>query len=80
MNNSYWKYQGTEFGKLKPDKKHPVVGINIKSGAKLEYKSAREAERITGIRHGSIMKCCKKMPKYKSAGGYYWYFKGDELK
>ena len=75
----YWKYEGQEFKELKPDKKHQVIAVNVKTGETFEYESAREAERITGIRHGSIMKCCKKDSSYKTAGGFYWYFKGSEL-
>ena len=75
--DSYWKYEGTEFGILKPDKKHQVVAVNVKTGEKFEYESAREAERITGIGHSKIMNCCKKVPKYKTAGGFYWNFKEE---
>ena len=71
----YWKYEGTEFDELKPDKKHPIIGINVKTGERVEFESAREAERKTGAGHTKIMKCCNKEPKYKTAGGYYWYFK-----
>ncbi len=77
--NYYWKYEGTEFGQLKPDKKHAVIAVNIKTGESIEYESAREAERLTGIGHTKIMKCCKGAEKYNSAGGFYWHFKGEEL-
>ena len=77
-NDSYWKYEGTEFGHLRPDKKHEVIAINVKSGLRTEYESAREAERQICVGHTKIMNCCKKKPKYKTAGGYYWYFKGEE--
>lgn len=74
----YWKYEGTDFIDLQPDKKHSVIGINVYTGKLSEFESAREAERITGAGHTRIMKCCNKDPKYKTAGGYYWFFKGDE--
>ena len=74
----YWKYEGTEFEELKPDKKHPIIGINVRTGERAEFESAREAERKTGAGHTKIMKCCNKEPKYKTAGGYYWYFKGSK--
>lgn len=73
--NSYWKYEGQEFSVLKPDKKHSVIATNISTGEKIEFESAREAERITGVGHTKIMKCCKKEPLYKSAGGFRWEFK-----
>lgn len=77
--NYYWKYEGSEFGLLKPDKKHAVIAVDIKTGESFEYESAREAERLTGIGHSKIMNCCKKVEKYNSAGGFYWHFKGDDL-
>ena len=77
--NYYWKFEGTEFGRLKPDKKHAVVAVNIKTGESFEYESAREAERVLGVGHTKIMKCCKGDEKYNSAGGFYWHFKGEEL-
>ena len=36
------------------------------------FLSTHEADRKTGIHHGSISKCCK--GKYKSAGGYVWKY------
>ena len=42
-----------------------------------EYPSIMEAHRQTGIDHGSISACCKGLPRYKSAGGYLWCFKGQ---
>lgn len=40
-----------------------------------EYKSASEAERITGIKKQQICKVCNKAPKYHTAGGFIWKFK-----
>lgn len=73
--NCYWKYQGTEFTTLRPDKKHAVIGTNLKTGEVIEFESAREAERKLGIGHSKIMNVCNKKPKYNSAGGYKWEFK-----
>ena len=74
--NCYWKYEGTEFRDLKPDKKHAVIAVNVKTGESIEFESAREAERVTGVGHSKIMKCCKGVEKYNSAGGFYWHFRG----
>lgn len=41
------------------------------------YKSAREAERDTGIGHSSIMKSCESEDHSVIAGGFHWCF-GDE--
>ena len=78
-SGSYWKYEGQEFKELKPDRKHGVIGVNIKTGEVVEFESAREAERKTGAEHTRIIKCCKKDEKCKTSGGYYWYYKDSEL-
>lgn len=49
-----------------------VFGINKVSGLILEFPSAREAGRVLGINQSHITKCCK--GKYKSIGGFYWYY------
>ena len=49
-----------------------VIGINKVSGLILDFPSAMEAERQTGISHGNICKCCN--GKRKSAGGHVWFF------
>ena len=36
------------------------------------FPSITEAERVTGINHGNISKCC--LGKLKSAGGYIWKY------
>ena len=38
------------------------------------YAGLREAERITGIRHGNIWCCCQGRYKHKTAGGYKWEY------
>ena len=49
-----------------------VIGINKVSGLIVEFPSAREAERCTGINNGNITKCCK--GKVNSAGGHIWFY------
>ena len=51
----------------------PVVGINKVSGLILEFPSAKEASRVTGVNQSSISACCKGK-RYKSAGGYIWKY------
>lgn len=41
-----------------------------------EFNSLREAERITGINHGNISKCCT--GKFKHSGGFIFRFENDE--
>lgn len=38
------------------------------------YSSATQAQLMTGIDLAGICKCCKKLPKYKTAGGYHWKY------
>lgn len=39
-----------------------------------EYQSQIEAMDKTGIDSSAISKCCKKVPRYKSAGGFFWSY------
>ena len=49
-----------------------VFSVDKESGLIMFWKSAMEAERCTGIYHGSIIRCCQ--GKRKSAGNFYWYY------
>ena len=53
--------------------KKPVLQFSKNGEFIAEYPSAREAERQTGCRNGSICECCK--GKRKSCGGYIWEYK-----
>ena len=57
-----------------PKLSKPVIGISKVSGLILEFPSAKEAERQTGINHSNITQCCKGKKNFKSAGGYYWFY------
>ena len=50
----------------------PVIAIHKVSGLILEFTSAREAERMTGIYHSSITRCCQ--GKQKTAKGYTFFY------
>ena len=50
----------------------PVIGVDKVTGLIVEFGSAHEAERKLGIFSSNITKCCK--GKYKSMGGFYWYY------
>lgn len=55
-------------------KAHSKAVLQIKpDGTIIEFASAMEAERVTGVFHNSINKCCHLV--IKSAGGYKWKFK-----
>ena len=50
-----------------------VQMLDKKTGELLDtFPSTNEAERVTGIYHSSISKCCKGKLKY--AGGYIWRY------
>lgn len=44
----------------------------------IEYRSAREAERETGIGHSYILKSCKSIDHSCTAGGYHWCYASDK--
>ena len=72
-NNTYndrAKKAGKKIGK-KLSK--PVIAIDKRTGLVLEFSSALEAERETGIANGNIIQCCK--GKRNSCGGFYWMYK-----
>ena len=56
----------------------PVYSVDKVTGEIKEYPSAKEAERCTGIYHGSIIRCCR--GERKSAGGHTWFYADDDTK
>ncbi len=68
-----------EHNKLHPERyenKNKAVLQYTKDGQFVaEYKSAKEAEKLTGIPNSGICNCCKGKYGYKSAGGYKWKYK-----
>lgn len=78
-NNSY-NGKGKKIGeKLRNDLKRckAVIGIDCTTGLILKFPSAREVERTLGINNSSIIQCCKGRKRYKTAGGFYWYYAND---
>ena len=53
----------------------PIVSINIKTKQIINYPSACEASRVTGVNRRNIQEVCNNKTNRKSAGGYYWKFK-----
>ena len=72
VDNLEWctRQYNVEYSKAKA-----VIGINKVSGLILEFPSAREAERQTGISNKNICDCLK--GKRKSAGGFYWHYASE---
>ena len=52
-----------------------VIGTHIITGGIIEFHSACEAKRQTGISNKDISACCLKRKNRESAGGYKWRFK-----
>jgi len=42
-----------------------------------EWDSGHDIEREIGISRNHICKCCKGIPNFNTAGGYYWRFKDN---
>ena len=53
-----------------------VIGINKVSGLIVEFPSASEASRQTGINSRNICACLK--GRQKSTGGFYWHYSESE--
>ena len=58
-----------------PKRRKPVISVSKESGLIMEFESTKEAERVTGVYCGNIVNCCK--GRYKSAGGFYWFYAND---
>ena len=73
-NNMYGKKHTEEAKKkMSESKSKPVQQIDKQTGDIIgTWQCAMEVERIIGIGHGSISKCCS--GKRKSAGGYIWKY------
>lgn len=58
-------------------KSKPVVQYDLDGNVLAVWKSTREAERVLGIQHSHIGKCCNKVPRYNTAGGYRWEYASE---
>lgn len=54
-------------------KKVKVLQLTLDGVPLASYNSANEAEKVTGISRGSILRCCK--GKVKRAGNFIWRYK-----
>ena len=71
-SRSYNCNYGARNKRIAEKKSKPVLAIDKRTGLILEFTSALEAEKQTGINNGNINKCCK--GKLKSCGGFYWMY------
>ena len=55
-------------------KRKSVIQYDLDGNFLAVWSSTREAERVLGIYHSHIAKCCNKVPKYNTAGGYRWEY------
>ena len=55
-------------------KRKPVIQYDLDGNFLAVWNSTREAERVLGIYHSHISKCCNKVPKCNTAGGYRWEY------
>ena len=63
---------GTRNKRMAEKLSKPVIAIDKITGLIVEFPSALEAERQTGIYQTNITQCCK--GKHKSCGGFYWMY------
>lgn len=63
---------GTRNGRVAVALSKPVQMFDKQANLLATYPSTMEAERVTGIAHQSIVKCC--LGKYKLAGGFIWRY------
>jgi hypothetical protein len=54
-------------------KDKPVIGIHIKTGEQIQFKSTMEAGR-NGFNSGNISSCCNKKPYFKTHKNYIWKY------
>ena len=54
-----------------------IIQLTLNNEFIAEYITAHEAERITGINHSTILRCCNHKPHYKTAGGFKWMSKEE---
>lgn len=52
----------------------PVLQFDKRGNFIARYCNAVEASEAVGIDKSSIGKCCRNIPKYKTAGGYIWKY------
>lgn len=52
-----------------------VIQKNINGKTLKSFNSIREASLRTNINRANISNCCKKLAKYKTAGGFIWEYK-----
>ena len=71
----YTKEDFSIIGKQTCNQNHrAVVQLDTDNHYIAQYKSAKEAERITGAAASAISGCCHHKPKYKTAKGFKWVF------
>ena len=73
-NVNYGTRNEREGKKISKSLSVPIIGINKTNGLIVEFSSSHEASRVLNINQGNIIQCCKGN-RYKSVGGYYWYYK-----
>ena len=55
-------------------KRKPVIQYDLDGNFLAVWNSTREVERVLGIQHSHIAKCCNKLPGHNTAGGYRWEY------
>lgn len=74
-NEWQWRYYKGNVNDIEPAKLiyKTVYQFDLQGNYIAYYKSASEAERLTGVDHRSISMCCNNIRSH--GGGFYWSFK-----
>ena len=55
-------------------KRKPVIQYDLDGNFLAVWNSTREVEKVLGIYHSHIAKCCNKLSGHNTAGGYRWEY------
>ena len=55
-------------------KRKPVIQYDLDGNFLAVWNSTREVEKVLGIHHSHIAKCCNKLSGHNTAGGYRWEY------
>lgn len=57
-----------------PSYSKPISQYSLNGELIATFSSAMEAQRQTGVKQANLLKCCKNMCGFKSAGGFKWKY------
>jgi hypothetical protein len=73
-NNNHGTHNQRATAHCKEERK-AIIQMSINGDFIAEYSHSREASQITGVHRWQIIRCCRGVKRYKTAGGYRWKYK-----